>query len=684
MPWLFATAIFVGAAQLFLLEPMLAKMVLPRFGGAPAVWATCMVFFQSTLLAGYAYAHLLTTWLHTRRQVLVHLTLLVVCLAFLPAGIPESRAAAATTPVTALLSILVISAGFPFFMLSSTGSLLQRWFEYLGNDSGDPYYLYAASNAGSLIALLAYPLVVEPLFSLSVQTGIWKAAFYFWLMLMIGCGFQAWRRKKKDSLTLNSNASFRISHASRARWVILAFLPSSLLLGCTSHLSADVASFPLLWVVPLALYLLSLILTFARRTPLWLHRAMVLAFPVAIVFLLATEGTASLGTMAATHLVTFFVASMVFHGELARSRPPAQKLTEFYLWIAVGGALGSCFNALVAPALFSWIVEYPLSLALAAFMLPPLFPHISSRARILNRCVPIILGCAVAVCFWVNRHSFIQKGQLEVEERTFFGVFRVIRDDEGKSCVLLHGQIWQGMQNQSEDRWARRVPLLYYFPTSPIGQVFQAFHGSQGKARTAIIGMGIGNLAGYAESGQEFVFYEIDPVVERIARDRRYFHYLDDAENRGAAIKVILGDGRLGMQQDSAGRFGMIIIDAFSGDAIPTHLLTREAFQLYLEHLDEDGLLAIHISNDHVDLEPIVAELARDQELVALIQADTKISREERERGKAPSTWVVIARHRQHLGPLGESSRWKLLELRSSSILWRDDYTNLWPIIRWN
>ncbi|HEV2947339.1 MAG TPA: fused MFS/spermidine synthase, partial [Gemmataceae bacterium] len=406
------------------------------------------------------------------------------------------------------------------------------------------------------------------------------------------------------------------------------------------------------------------------------------------------------------------------------------RLTEFYLWMAVGGALGSCFNALLAPVLFSWVVEYPLALSLAAFLLPPLFPSTLTQARnpkseirnkskirtlkpslgwvpfsnlefrawnlfriffarnfgfrILNRGVPIVLGCTVAACFWLSRHQFVEKGQLAHEERTFFGVYRVVRDSEGKSCVLLHGQIWQGMQLQTDERRTRRVPLLYYFPTSPIGQVFFAFHGPQGKARTALVGMGIGNLAGYSESGQEFVFYEIDPGVARIARDPRYFNYLEDAEARGAAIKVVLGDGRLSLQQDRSGRFGMIIVDAFSGDAIPTHLLTREAFQLYLDHLEPDGLLALHITNDHVDLEPIVAELALDQGLVALIQADNRISLEECQRGKAPSTWVIIARQREHLEPLSDSPRWRPLQRRSSPILWRDDYTNLWPILRWD
>jgi hypothetical protein len=383
-------------------------------------------------------------------------------------------------------------------------------------------------------------------------------------------------------------------------------------------------------------------------------------------------------------LTTLFVAAMVCHGELARRRPPARRLTEYYLWLAFGGALGSCFNTLVAPQLFSWVVEYPLALSLAAFLLPPLFPGTRTMLSIVNRVVPIALGCVVAAVFFWNRHQFVQDALLVNEQRTFFGVYRIVRDSDGKACVLLHGQVWQGMQVQSDNRRDRRPPLLYYFPTSPIGQVFYAFHGPTGKARTAIIGLGIGNLAGYADSGQEFTFYEIDPGVAAIARDSRYFNYLTDAEERGANVRVVLGDGRLALERDHNRRFGMIILDAFSGDAIPAHLLTQEAFRLYLDHLEEDGLVALHITNDHVNLEPIVAELAYDQKLVALVQADTELSPEERQRGKAPSTWVVLARRPEHLGPLIESNRWKALKRRSSPILWRDDYTNLLPILRWD
>jgi hypothetical protein len=701
-PWVFAVAIFVGAAQLFLMQPMLAKMLLPRFGGAPAVWATCIVFFQAVLLAGYAYAHVLTTRLRGRRQVILHLALVVACFAFLPIGIPERLVpASADRPAIALLGILALTAGLPFFMVSSTTPLLQRWFATSGYvDAHDPYYYYAASNAGSLLALFAYPVLVEPFFSLPVQSGIWTAGFGLWFLLLAFCAREAWRldtgvgsggvvsgRKQKgsDPGLPPFGIGSKVNPWTRARWLVLAFVPSSLMLGCTSHLSADVASVPLMWIAPLALYLLSFIFAFARATPAWVHRAMILALPLALVCQLASQETFRLGTMLAAHLTTLFVAAMVSHGELARCRPPSRWLTEYYLWIALGGALGSAFNALVAPLLFSWVVEYPLALALAAFLLPALFPGTQHPIlRLTNRAVPIALGCVVGAVSLSNRHQFVQDGHVVHEERTFFGVYRIVRGSEDNTYALLHGHVWHGTQIDSADRRLRRLPLLYYSQSSPIGQIFFAFHGPQGKARTAVIGLGIGSLAGYADSGQEFTFYEIDPAVARIARDTRYFTFLKDAEARGAKVRVVPGDGRLSLQRDHDRLYGMIILDAFTGDAIPAHLLTREAFQLYQDRLEEDGLLALHITNDYVNLEPIVAELAWDQKLVALIQKDTEISLDERRRGQTPSTWVLLARQRQHLGTLNESRRWRPLERRHSPILWRDAYTNLLPILRWD
>jgi hypothetical protein len=706
LPWAFTAAMFSGAVQLFLLEPMLAKMLLPGFGGAPAVWVTCVLFFQVTLLAGYAYAHVLTTWLPRRGQVLLHVALLALCFAFLPINISDRLVSTSSDrPAVMLLGILAFGAGLPFFMLSSTTPLLQRWFGACGDlEAHDPYHYFAASNAGSLLALLAYPLLVEPNFSLPMQSGLWAVGFCLWVLVFAVCARAVWRsnvgnpksraseppmnhRLNTDPIprSIRVPSMAAVSNFAKLHWVLLAFVPSSLMLGCTSHLSADVASFPLMWIVPLALYLLSFIFAFARSTPAWVPHTAVFALPLALGLQLASSGATGLGMSVAIHLTTLFLVALVCHGEVAKRRPSTQYLTEYYLWIAFGGALGSCFNALLAPMLFSWVMEYPIALSFAAFLLPPLFPGTQRwNLRLINRTLPIALGCLVAAVFAWNRYQFVQDALLLSEQRTFFGVYRVVRDSDGKTCVMIHGHTWHGMQIQSDDPRERRIPLLYYSPTGPIGQVFFAFHGPTGKARIALIGLGIGNLAGYAESGQDFTFYEIDPGVAAIARDKHYFTYLADAEARGADVRVVLGDGRLALERDHDRRFGMIIVDAFTDDAIPTHLLTREAFKLYQDRLDEDGLLALHITNEHINLEPIVAELARDQQLIALIQEDADLSPEERQRGKAPSTWVVLARQLEHLGPLCDSKRWRSLQPARSPILWRDDYTNLLPIIRWN
>jgi hypothetical protein len=693
MPFVFAAALFLSAAQLFLLEPMLAKMLLPGFGGAPAVWTTCVVFFQVMLLAGYAYAHLVTTRLQGRHQVILHVMLLVLSLGVLPIAISDRLVPAAPeNPALTLLAVLALTAGLPFFLVSTTAPLLQRWFTESGHaGSEDPYYLYAASNAGSLLALLAYPFLIEPFLSLPRQSWLWAAGYCLLLALLVVCAREAWRSGAPGVRAATTPRTKRstgdpIGSWAKARWVALAFAPSSLMLGCTSYLSTDVAAVPLMWIAPLALYLLSFILAFARTTPAWVHRAMVLALPVVLLYHVVSTGTMSLANFVAIHLTTLFVAAMVCHGELARSRPPAQQLTEYYLWIAAGGALGSCFNALLAPQLFNWVIEYPLALALAALLLPALFP--GTRRPVLavaNRALPIMLGGGVAAVFFWNQHQFMERVGVVEATRTFFGVYRVVRGGDDKTYTLMHGQVRHGSQLRSADPRQRRLPMVYYFPSGPIGQVFFAFHGPAGPAKnhTAVIGLGVGSLASYAEPGQEFTFYEIDPAVERIARDPRYFTYLSDAEERGAKVRVVLGDARLSLQRDHESRYGLIIIDAFSGDAIPAHLLTREAFALYTDRLEDDGLLALHITNDFVDLEPVVAELARVHHMIALIQKDTELSPEDARRGKTSSIWVVLARRREHLGALNGYARWRQLERANPPILWRDDYTNLLRILRW-
>jgi hypothetical protein len=700
---LFALTLFVSAALLFLVQPMVGKMILPKFGGVPAVWNTCLVFFQAALLAGYGYAHASGAWLGVRRQAVVHVGLLLPLFTLPITVAAEWTPRADVHPVVALLGLLLVSAGLPFFVVATSAPLLQRWFAATAQGGGDPYFLYAASNTGSLLALVAYPAFIEPSLSLREQGWLWAGAYGALLALAGACAVLVWRsgmvshpgeKAAIGTPTLAPGGATAVSGWwPRLRWVTLAFVPSSMLLGVTTYLTTEIAPIPLLWVAPLVLYLLTFILAFARLPPAF-HRGITIALPLILLFqvFVAPSSVTVVWRSVALHLLTFFVAAMACHGELARRRPPVAWLTEFYLWVSLGGVLGGVFNALLAPVLFNSVVEYPLALVLSALLFPSLWPSSSTEGRQawrapaswLNRVLPWLLAAAVAYGLFVRANPAGGRGLLLYQERTFFSILQVRRGTEGRTHEFAHGNIRHGLQIHSDDARQRRLPLLYFFPTGPIGQVFQAFRGPRAKERVAVIGLGIGTLASYGEAGQEFTFFEIDPAVERIARDPRYFTYLADAEARGLRVRTVLGDARLSLQRESEGRYGMLVVDAFTGDSIPTHLLTSEAVRLYLDRLTDDGVLAFHITNEYLDLAPILAGAAQAADLVSMIQHDTDPAVEELRRGKAPSTWVVLARRRAALGPLPEQGRWQPLTAPPGTRAWTDDYSNVLGTLRWN
>jgi hypothetical protein len=689
---LFAATLFVGAALLFLVQPMVGKMILPKFGGAPTVWNTCMVFFQAALLAGYGYAHATTAWLGVRRQAAVHAALLLLPLLTLPIAVaPEWAPRGDASPVVSLLGLLLVSAGLPFLVVSTGAPLLQRWFAATGHGgSRDPYFLYAASNAGSLLALLAYPALVEPHVSLRQQTWLWAGGYVGLVILTLACALLVRRRPTPpateghaDSAPGRSGEGVVVGAWERARWVAYAFVPSSMMLAVTTHLSADIAAVPLLWVLPLAVYLLTFILAFAGLQS-GLHPLLTLA-PVLLYQAFAAAGpVTAVWRMVAGHLLTFFVVALVCHGELARRRPPVARLTEFYLWVSLGGVLGGLFNALVAPALFSTVVEYPLSLVLAALLLPPLVPE-RGRPRVawLNRALPLVLAAAVGAVLLTRAAPRETPGTVLHQERTFFSVLRVVRGTRGQTHTLIHGNVRHGVQLRSDDPRQRRLPLLYYFPTGPIGQVFTAMRGSETTRRVGVVGLGVGALASYGERGQEHTFFEIDPTVERLARDPRYFTYLPDAEARGVRVRVVIGDARLSLRHEPDGHFGLLVVDAFSGDAIPTHLLTGEAIRLYRDKLADDGLLAFHVTNDYLDLLPVLGAASRSAGLAGLFQIDDA-SEEEGRRGKAPSRWVVLAGRPVALNRLTGNPRWQPLPSLPDARAWTDDFSNILGALRWD
>jgi hypothetical protein len=732
VPLLFTTAAFLSAFLLFCAQPMVAKMVLPQFGGAPAVWNTCLVFFQAALLAGYGYAHAATGRLGDRRCALLHLGLLAMAVVALPIAVPPG-ASGGGDPALRLSGRLLAAAGLPVFVLATTAPLLQRWFAATGHRrAGDPYVLYAASNAGSLLALAGYVTLVEPTLALHDQARLWAAGYGALAVLVTACAVAVWRAPVAALGPASPAAGVgRIAARERARWVALAAVPSSLLLGVTTYLTSDLAPVPMLWVVPLVLYLLSYILAFAGL-PAWAGRGCALALPPGIVLtigltaLLRDRPTAAPHWASfAVHLTTFFLAATACHAELARRRPPPDRLTAYYLMIALGGALGGLFNALVAPLVFTWTAEYPLGLAAAALLVPAAGPReVGGRvARPLDLALPLLVAGASYLALrrwgdlWVGRPPaflplvflaacllFVRRpvrlalglatvavvitdGQdadhnVALRERNFFGVLRVMANFPPGMNTLVHGNVYHGMQRRGTDVSERVTPLLYYHPNGPIGQVFRAYEGTPVTGRVGVIGLGVGSLAAYGKPGREFTFFEIDPAVERVARDPAFFHHLEDSPAR---CRVVLGDARLSMAREPDGAFGLIVLDAFSGDAIPVHLLTREALRLYLAKLADGGLIALHLSNSYLDLEPVVGSLAHDAGLVGLDRNEDfrQVPPAELRRWRMPAHWVVLARHRSDLARLAPRPGWRPLAARPGLSVWTDNYSDLFSHLRW-
>jgi MFS family permease len=738
----FAFTLLVSAALLFMVEPMFARMVLPLLGGAPAVWNTCLVFYQAALLAGYVYAHVSSKYLGPRRQAMVHLALLGLACIVLPLGVSTAWSPPVDqNPAPWLLAILVVSVGLPFVALSASAPMIQSWFARTDHPSArDPYFLYASSNLGSLIGLLGYPLVLERVLTLRGQSLGWSVGYGLLVLLTLGCAIVMWRRRadtpaQAEAPDSDNDAEDRpVTWRRRLRWVVLALIPSSLLLGVTTFMSTDVAALPLLWAIPLALYLLTFVLVFARRRILP-HGLMVAAQPLLLVFLagaffLAGLQASQIVPMLVLSLLAFFVTAMVCHGELADDRPHHRYLTEFYLWLSVGGVLGGAFNALLAPVIFAEVLELPLMLAAACMVRPALRPRFAwlGRAEWALFLVVVPLGLTVAVAIrWqesVGRHiprlaelpvdsalqwmviamlaiggvalllqyrpirfglaviAMLVIGRLCNQqefrplyvERSFFGIVRVEHHPDYGANMLVHGRISHGMQSTHPDR--RREPLTYYHRKGPAGQIFRAL--DERLNEIGVVGLGTGSLAAYGRAGQRVTFYEIDPVVEKIARDRRFFTYLADCRAR---VEVILGDARRQLAEGPPRRFDLLAIDAFSSDAIPVHLVTREAVRVYFERLSSRGVLALHISNQHLDLRPVLGNLAADAGLVALICDDDE--GEGPDRAKFASTWVVLARSRADLGALATSEGWSELPPRPGQRLWTDDFSNIIDVLEW-
>jgi hypothetical protein len=710
---------------------MFAKMALPLLGGAPAVWNTCMLFFQAALLGGYAYAHATTRFLQVRQQAILHLALLLISLSALPIGMPGAWGQPPQShPIVWLLALLLVALGLPFFVLSATAPLLQTWFLRSGHPmAGDPYFLYVASNSGSLAALLAYPILLEPNIRLSDQSHLWTFGYLLLMLLLVICIAAVWPARTTSGplvgvrMHYGEHGDGTVGHARLSlglciRWVLLAFIPSSLMLGLTTYITANVAPMPLLWTVPLALYLLSFVVAFARD--IWISSSFLNRLvPIVVLPVVATLALGPLGQLwllVPLHLFAFFVMSLACHRDLAEHRPAPSRLTEFYLLMGVGGVVGGLFNALVAPTIFTAVLEYPLVLVMACFVRrsptptrPDLhlalavciavsgsiwFAHASAGGTavltlLLTICLPTLLcfavrnrplpfGLGVGTLLLTTALLVGSGHQILYRHRSFFGVSQVLNDQRRDVRILVNGTTSHG--SQSLDPARQREPLAYFYRTGPIGQVFAALSEVRPFSPVAVIGLGTGSLSCYGQSGQEFTFFEIDPTVVRIARDPRYFTFLQVCP---PDVQIVVGDARLSLATSRDGHYGFIVLDAFSSDAIPSHLITRQALRLYMQKLGKSGLLAIHISNDHLDLEPIVANLAYDAGIVGLAQRDLGVTPAEARVGKTGSHWAVLARQLNDLHALRNDPRWHRLAPRADRAVWTDDFSNILSIIKW-
>jgi len=722
----YTAAIFTSALLLFSVQPLFTKMVLPRLGGSPAVWSVAMVFFQSLLLGGYAYAHYLMQVRNRVVPVAVHLVLLVIALLTLPLSIANGWGEPPTSGYAFwLLGLFAVSIGLPFFALAANNPLLQAWFVRTGHPSGpDPYFLYASSNIGSFLALLSYPVLLEPMFTLRTQNLIWTGLYGFLILLIGCCGVLLLRSPANVVVEQNDDADVPAPPwALRARWIFLAAVPSGLLIAVTAHISTDVAAAPLLWVLPLSLYLLTWVLVFQSR-PLLPHKWVLILQPLAIagvIVLLAVGGEQNLLLTLGGHQLCFFVIAMACHGELARTRPAAKYLTGFYVALSFGGMVGGLFAGLLAPFMFSWIAEYPILLALAALCRPPADERLPRWSRWYW---PFLAALAVAliapawssgkVFSWMDDHRVwiigavgvlsalltlglnanrwkifatvaialvllrawpADDGRVETV-RSFFGVHKIVVTPNGQYHVLMHGTTIHGAEKFRNDDGSpvtgRPEAITYYHKDGGIGQAITAIRERKGgPIRVAVIGLGSGTLTCASEPGEDWKFFEIDQTMVDTARDPKYFTFIQNCE---PDLKPVIGDARLTFAKEPDGIYDLIIVDAYSSDAIPIHLATEEAMEIYKQKLAPQGAVLMHVSNRHLELASVVVGIADANDLKSWVYSEDS----GRDNEYIFSTSVVVsAREEADVGALASSDKWALTEAEDNQRVWTDDYSNV-------
>ncbi len=667
---LYACTIFLSAFLLFQVQPMIAKMILPWFGGTAAVWTVCMLFFQVVLLAGYGYAAWSIRNLTPRMQSIVHVSLLALSAALLPiAPNPAWKPTGGDDPTFRILALLLVCIGLPYFLLSTTGPLLQAWYARRG---AIPYRLFALSNFGSMLALLTYPALVEPYFTSRAQAGGWSAIYGVFVVL---CGAVAIRDgvgRKAEPVRVSTKIRIPVL------WVALPACASALLLAVTTHLSQNVAPIPFLWVAPLTLYLLSFIICFERES--WYSRGRFMR-PLAVAlggmcFSLAREyENASILVMIPLFSIGLFLACMVCHGEMVRLRPAPEHLTSFYLMCSLGGALGGVFVGLIAPRAFHTYLELPIAMTACAVLVlivlwrdPSTELYHGGNAFAWAVLVTLTLGLAGSLAYeeWQVEH------EARLLVRNFYGGLRVTDSGEGEEAqrVLNHGTINHGAQFLDPAR--RKWPITYYGKKSGVAlAIFDS--GRDGPQRVGVVGLGTGTLAAYGRAGDAYRYYEINPLVVQIANTE--FTYLKDS---AAKVDIAMGDARISLERESERHFDVIAIDAFSGDSIPIHLLTKEAFAQYFRHTKREGAVAVHVSNKWLDLVPVVRQAANDAGKSAVL-VDTD---DEDDEGVFGATWVVLVDPGELYKKPSLKVNGTLLGKSKDFRAWTDEYSNLFRILK--
>lgn len=726
--FIFALALFSSASLMFILQPMFGKALLPLLGGSASVWNTCMVFYQSILFLGYLYAHLLSTHFSYRKQLLIHCSLLMISLSFLPVSIPEnSLPSIGDNPSIWLLTTLLVSIGLPFFILSTSSPLLQKWFSRIGHQtSNDPYYLSIASNSGSLIALLSYPFLLEPNIGLTQQQQFWSNGFLLLCILITLCMIPL-KQKQPNNHTVTISGQ-KPTLKLQLHWLILAFVPSSLLLGTTNYISIDIATVPLLWVIPLALYLFSFIVVFSSYGTT-VHKKIFLLQPWVItpflIYYFSDQKLSSFSLELVFHLLVFFLSIMVCHGELAKKRPSTHYLTQYYLLMSFGGMLGGIFNSFIAPLIFNSIYEYPLMMVFALLLNPI---HKKTKLYLKEHFVKIIFSTYIFTFTAVSYYNFNQfsnillisitfigavlagylffKGkpiyfplfgllivscaapekqqndQLLHQSRNFYGVLSVKKNTDitiGNGTETVH-EIYSGTTRHGaqliSDSLLQCVPNGYYSEKGPLGDIFANYNTINSDWRVGIVGLGAGEIAGYAKTSQDWTFFELNPAVIDIATNSEYFTFLNTCINH---YDIQIGDARITLEKQQQ-KYDLLVIDAFTSDSIPTHLLTKEAIVLYFSRLKSNGLLVFHISNRYLKLKKVLSDHAENLRLTSLIQE----FRPKQKRALVyNSDWAVLAQNSETLKPLltdATENNWQKIPHYSNARSWTDDYTSIMSV----